>query len=200
MKRIIAYTQRVELIEAYGERRDAADQRISAFIYACGYLPLPLPNHLQVVRLLMDEFQLAGIVLTGGNNLCKYNGDAPERDETECLLLDIALYKNIPVLGFCRGMQIILNYFGNLIVPVVQHVAVQHEIIGKMKQSRVNSYHTMAAIEVKPPLQVLARTKDGVVEAIQHESKRILGIMWHPERNAYFETADIHMVKNLFGA
>ena len=41
----VLYTQRVEIVESYGERRDCADQNIAKFISACGYLPVPLPNN-----------------------------------------------------------------------------------------------------------------------------------------------------------
>lgn len=199
MRPMVVYTQRVDVVEAYGERRDSADQRIGAFLYACGYLPLPLPNAPEIIELLLKRLPIIGIILTGGNNLGKYQGDAPERDQTERLLLEFGLQHKIPVLGFCRGMQIILDYFGNLLVPVKQHVAVQHEIIGRVEQRKVNSYHSMAAKEVKEPLFVIARSNDGVIEAVRHESKQILGIMWHPERNHKFEQTDIRMVRDLFG-
>ena len=43
MKRVL-FTQRVELVEAYKERRDCADQRIAEYINSCGFLPVPIPN------------------------------------------------------------------------------------------------------------------------------------------------------------
>ena len=79
--KIVFYTQRVEFIKSYGERRDCADQNIPRFIEACGYLPVPLPNISNIVRQMLELMNPAGIVLTGGNSLVKYGGDAPERDE-----------------------------------------------------------------------------------------------------------------------
>ena len=46
---IVFFTQRVEVVESYGERRDCADQRISGFISACGFIPVPLPNNCESV-------------------------------------------------------------------------------------------------------------------------------------------------------
>ena len=46
---IIVFTQRVELVSAYQEKRDCADQRIAGFIKASGYLPVPLPNDACIV-------------------------------------------------------------------------------------------------------------------------------------------------------
>jgi putative glutamine amidotransferase len=44
---------------------------------------------------------VGGIVLTGGNDLTAYGGDAPDRDATETALLDFAERRNLPVLGVC---------------------------------------------------------------------------------------------------
>ena len=47
------------------------------------------------------------MVLTGGNDLAALGGDAPERDATENALLDAAESRRLPVIGVCRGMQVI---------------------------------------------------------------------------------------------
>ena len=80
--KVVLYTQRVEVAESYGERRDCADQNIPCFIEACGYLPLPLPNIRNIAERLIEQIRPSGIILTGGNSLVEYGGDAPERDET----------------------------------------------------------------------------------------------------------------------
>ena len=107
----ILYTQRVEIVESYGERRDCADQNIPMFLEECGYLPVPVPNMLKNPGEFAAAIRPAGILLTGGNSLVKYGGNAPERDRTDRVLLEIAERDAIPVYGFCRGMQSILDYF-----------------------------------------------------------------------------------------
>ena len=82
----VLYTQRVEVVKSYGERRDCADQNIARFLDACGFLPLPVPNVKELAEKMILELKPAGIVFTGGNSLTKYGGDAPERDETLLLL------------------------------------------------------------------------------------------------------------------
>ena len=47
MKEIVIYTQRVEIVESYQERRDCADQSIPRFLETCGYIPVPVPNVVQ---------------------------------------------------------------------------------------------------------------------------------------------------------
>lgn len=196
--KIVLYTQRVEIIESYGERRDCADQNIPRFIKACGYLPVPAPNICEVAIQIAEEIKPAGIILTGGNSLVKYGGNAPERDDMEKKLLEYALAREIPVYGFCRGMQVILDYFGCTLQDVKGHVAVNHKIYGDMGEYEVNSFHNQACFEVKWPLEVLAWTQDGVVEAVCSREKRLLGTMWHPERVKPFADTDSKRVQQFF--
>ena len=57
----VLYTQRVEVVKSYGERRDCADQNIARFLSTCGFLPLPVPN----IKELAEK-----MIKTGGN--CVY--------------------------------------------------------------------------------------------------------------------------------
>lgn len=196
----VIYTQRVELVEGYQERRDCADQRIADFIDCCGFLPIPVPNKKELAESIIKKIQPAGIMLTGGNSLQRYGGNAPERDEMDAALLEIAIRNKIPLYGFCRGMQSILSYFGNELVNVDGHVAVQHYIELETERYKVNSYHNQACIELNKygELVVLARTEDGVIEAVRHKTLPILGTMWHPEREYNYSLKDLERINKLF--
>lgn len=196
--KIVFYTQRVDIVESYGERRDCADQNIAGFIRACGYLPISLPNSRRIATEIFLQIESSGIVLTGGNSLVKYGGNAPERDELERELVSLAIRKQIPVYGFCRGMQIILDYFDCELQEVENHVAVRHRLYGILAGEEVNSYHNQACMQVKEPLQKLAWTDDGVVEAVSCEKYHILATMWHPEREKIYKNEDIARVQKLF--
>lgn len=197
--KIVVYTQRVEIIESYHERRDCADQRIAGFISACGYLPVPLPNNAETVAQLVDELAPAGIILTGGNSIAKYGGNAPERDETDHTLIMLALQKKIPLYGFCRGMQSILDFYGNELQNVSGHVAVRHRVSGDENEREVNSYHNQACRILKSDeLQVVMKSEDGIIEKIKHKSLPIIGTMWHPEREIPFCKTDVDIIKKLF--
>lgn len=200
MKKVI-YTQRVEVIESYKERRDCADQRIADFIYACGYLPIPVPNRDELMESFVEVVKPCGIVLTGGNSLVEYGGNAPERDAVDCELIRIAIKDGIPLYGFCRGMQSILHYFGNALVNVQGHVATRHEIIGVSGVREVNSYHNQACIELQEDgeLEIISQCSDGIIEEVKHRTLRIWGTMWHPEREMLFQETDIDKVKTMFG-
>jgi putative glutamine amidotransferase len=151
---------------------------------------------------MVKNIDCGGIIFTGGNTLSGYGGDAPERDETEKVLLDCAIKKGIPVYGLCRGMQFILDYFGYRLEPVEGHVAVRHKVGGALANREVNSYHNYGALisemDSGSVLDVLAVSEDGVVESVKHKEYPILATMWHPERNNPFERDDIKMIKELF--
>ena len=204
MKTII-FTQRVDVIESYNERRDCADQRIGDFIRTCGYLPLPVPNDQRIVEGICAAVNPEGIVLTGGNSLVAYGGNAPERDATDSLLIKTAIDRGMPLYGFCRGMQSILDFFGEKLETVKGHVAVRMMLYGKEDPAlgnfsrEVNSYHNQGCLAVSSPdIEVLAKSADGVIKAIRHAKHRILGTMWHPERDTPYADADIAMFRNFF--
>ena len=199
MKRVI-FTQRVEVVEAYQERRDCADQRISDFIVACGFLPIPVPNKSELAEEIVKSIQPSGIVLTGGNSIVRYGGNAPERDEMDDTLIGIAVKYKIPLYGFCRGMQSLLYYFGNEMENVTGHVATRHITKLGAEKYEVNSYHNQACLKLKNncDLVVTAQAEDGVIEAVEHKKLPIIGTMWHPEREIDFKQFDINKVNKCF--
>lgn len=200
MKNII-YTQRVEFIESYGERRDCADIEIAKLLWECGYMPVPINNIPLRVREYLEEVRPDGILLTGGNDLSEYGGTAPERDETERALIAYGMEYEIPVYGFCRGMQIIADYFGAELTRVKNHVAVRHCLKGNGPWGgrTVNSFHNMAVKGGASALIPEAWTEDGVIEAIRVEGRKIYGTMWHPEREKTFAQEDIGFIRHWFG-
>ena len=198
MKKII-FTQRVHLCEQYNERWDCADQKIAQLLRTCGYMPIPVPNQEKLVEDFSAMVFPSGILLTGGNSLMKYGGNAPERDGTDVACISVAVKHGIPVIGFCRGMQSLLDYFGERLEEVKNHVGVRHQVRGKICRE-VNSYHSLGCLSLDTgAFEVLAQAEDGCIEAVRHKEYPFLGIMWHPEREENFRAEDISMVKELFG-
>jgi len=196
----VAITQRVTVIPECGERRDSLDQAWPRFIAACGLLPLVLPNVIDVALAMCGTADIAGLVLTGGNDLVALGGDAPERDATENALLDAVQSRGLPVLAVCRGMQLIQQRCAVPLQRVAGQVTSRQTIRIEGEPAEVNSYHHFAALESRPPLEVWAVAADGVVKAIRHASLPITGIMWHPERNTPFASADVALFRRVFHA
>ena len=111
MKRILV-TMRTTVVESYNERRDSIDQRWANFLCECGLLPIFAPNNPALLVSLLQTIKPDGVLFTGGDDLVRYSGGAPERDEVETILYQLCITEGIPLLGVCRGMQIIAKYFG----------------------------------------------------------------------------------------
>jgi putative glutamine amidotransferase len=198
--KLVAVTQRVSVIPAYGERRDCLDQAWTKFLAACGLLPLLLPNVTEAALALCQTPGICGLLFTGGNDLASLGGDAPERDAVESALLDLAEWRGLPLMGVCRGMQVIQQRSAIPLRRVEGHVEPRQVIRIDGAAKEVNSYHRFAAFDSLPPLEVWAVADDGVVKAIRHSSKPITGIMWHPERSDPFSAADVALFRRVYGA
>lgn len=210
MKRI-GLTQRVDTVPDYGERRDCLDQRWAGLLLSLGYCPVPLANNVADVPLYIATLGLDGVILTGGNDLCEAEGGtdvAPERDRFEHRLLDLCESRQLPVLGVCRGLQLMNVHFGGRLQAVKGHVNHRHRVgldaraFGGCQMSpQVNSYHGFAIGESgrSPRLRPLARAEDGTVEAAAHVDLPHFGIMWHPEREESLAGHDLWIIRTAFG-
>jgi N5-(cytidine 5'-diphosphoramidyl)-L-glutamine hydrolase len=192
----VAVTQRVVVDLPHATRRDCLDQVWVKFLLRCGLLPIPIPNSVDAALTICEK--VSGIVLTGGNDLTAYGGDAPERDETETALLDLAERRDLPIMGVCRGMQMIQHRFGVRLQQVHGHVAPRQRISIDGKSVEVNSFHNFGAMEVCPPLLTWAVADDGVIKAVRHSDRRMIGVMWHPERLEPFAADDVARFSRFF--
>ena len=196
MKRIYV-SQRVDSVLEYNERRDALDQRWASFLEETAGIPFPMPNNPRTVLSILKTDLPDGLLLTGGSNPVKYGGTAPERDDTDNLLIDHATRFCIPLIGVCRGMQSILLYFGGSLRETENHIATRHMVSGRINRI-VNSYHSLTADVIPSCFEVIARSDDGVVEAMVHSSLSIMAIMWHPEREHVFASEDVELFHNMW--
>jgi putative glutamine amidotransferase len=192
---LVAVSQRV-VDASHGERHDSLDQRWHAFLGACELTPLLLPNDPGSALTLLSSVPLRGLLLTGGNTLEHYGGDAPERDRTEIEALAWVRRAGLPALGVCRGMQLILHQCGARMQRVPGHAGTEHVVTGARV---VNSFHDFAAVGMAGLLTVLSRAEDGVIEEVRHPNEPIHGVMWHPERATPFAGEDVSLVRRLFG-
>ncbi len=197
--RRIGITMRV-LRTPHGERHDALAQGWGKFLAAAlpGIPWMPLPNLQQDTLAAVDAFALNGLLFTGGDDW-----DAvPERDATERLLLELARRRRLPVLGVCRGAQILnLLHGGHLTrLSAENHVAVHHGIRWQQRELEVNSYHNWGITpeNLSPRMLPLATAPDETIEAFRHGTLPWFGILWHPEREPEPMAHDLALVRELF--
>jgi len=200
----IAISQSIEVHVSRNERRDYIDQSLISFVASLGYLPIAIPNNLSSLAVpkmeksnLLNEWlnsiSVDGFVLSGGNDI----GSCPDRDETEAFLLKYAENKKLPVLGICRGMQMMAVTSGALLETITGHVATFHSISGEWNE-HVNSFHRLAIMQTPKEYKVLAQSEDLSIEAMRHKTNRWEAWMWHPERTKPFSDTDKQRFKRLF--
>ncbi|MBI4548354.1 MAG: gamma-glutamyl-gamma-aminobutyrate hydrolase family protein [Ignavibacteriae bacterium] len=164
-----------------------------------------------------------GLVLTGGHDIdpLLYGGEVShpkitdvdrKRDDFERKIINKALEADIPILGICRGLQIVNVHFGGTIIPDIEEAGFhshqsqsntecRHDIIidresalariSGLVAGNVNSSHHQAVQKPGNGLKVVARSNDGIIEATEFEEQEdkpfFLFIQWHPERMRDFE-------------
>ncbi len=134
------------------------------------------------------------IILPGGNNVFSKDKISKTRLKIEFNLIKYAIRNNIPILGICRGMQVINLFFKGRQNKVNGHMRTKHKIFFKKKIFNkktliVNSYHNfgISSKKISKKLQIIAVDKDDNVEILKHKKNNIYGFMWHPERNKTYK-------------
>lgn len=154
-----------------------------------------------------DSAGCGGLLLPGGGDLDPWRyGQAdtacrdvdPARDQAELALLERFVSAGMPVLGICRGMQVINVFFGGTLAQDVPGHG-QAGGIDRLHRLRsapsplrdltgqapvVNSAHHQAADRLGAGLTAVQWTPDGVAEALLHRSLPVWGVQYHPERLA----------------
>lgn len=144
------------------------------------------------------------IILPGGNNLNGKSALSKIRLNVEKKILSFGIKKNIPILGICRGMQLINQYFGGKIKKIDKHMRTNHQIIFEKKFFKnnifkVNSFHNFCIPEkfIAKDFLIYAKDKTQNIEMFKHKKKKIYGVMWHPEREKNFKNLNFLIKKIL---
>ena len=185
-------------------------------VLEAGGTPVVIPSYDNEQALVSLLDTLDGIVLSGGADIDpEYLREEPldcvsvnpRRDAQELLLVHLAVDRQIPVLGICRGIQVLTAALGGKLYqdiktqhdrPCIEHSQTiarglpSHEVrlekdsmlyglFGK-ETLAVNSFHHQAVKEVPEGFRVTAMAPDGIIEGMESTAFRpILGVQWHPE-------------------
>ncbi len=202
----IAITQRIDISPTYYEVRSGLDIQWAKFFESSNILPIILPYKYSF-ETYFNTLDIEGIIFSGGNDFYHQTQSkiSKIRDDYEYELLEFAISNKIPIIGICRGMQMIGKYFGVKLNSIQNHVATKHAIKFNENascyslinsQSKVNSYHNSTLAHLPKGFVEVAVSNDNCIEAIENPERRIYAQMWHPERNTIPEKQDINLIKH----
>lgn len=169
---------------------------------------VPVPNLGHGVIKFLETLPFSGFIFSGGDDW----GIFPERDLTESQIYKYAEVENLPIVGICRGAQVLNLLNGGRLSPGFGniHAGMRHTVNIDAKageklafplELEVNSYHNLAiaAHDLAPGFYAWAQTQDGSVEAYEDTDGRLCGVMWHPERERPFSDFDTVLLKHYLG-
>ena len=202
----------------FGEKGCELAEGYYESVIRAGGTPVVLPptTNSDVLRTTLDRVD--AVLFSGGGDInplqlgeepiAALGHICPQRDEAELLLARMAFNRQLPMLGICRGLQVMVaaldgklhqdidsalgstgrvKHSQNLERSYASHTvdidkdSLLHHLFG-CDTLAVNSFHHQAVAEAGPHLRVTARAKDGVVEAVESsEHKPMIGVQWHPE-------------------
>ena len=174
-----------------------------------------------VDALILSGGQDVNPLIYGEEPKQKLGGILPERDKFDLWLLREAYKRNKPVLGICRGIQLINAAFGGTInqdlsydkncyikhlqetspstgahVVEIMEGSIIHSILGS--KITVNSFHHQSLKQVADGFKVAAVAKDGTIEAIEMNGENfVVGIQWHPEMMSSSSEKMLNIFKEL---
>ena len=219
MNRLVVVTSFNRMVQTLGVDMPNATvhDRFGEFAQQAGAVPVFADHHADPVALAE---RVDGVVVNGGGDVGPERYGAvrreetrdvePERDEFEIALVRAAAGRGIPVLGVCRGVQLVNVALGGTLaqdVPDHMHRAawsgVAHDVrlepgsrlhgLYQRERMQVNSLHHQGIDRLAPGLRISAHAPDATVEAIEDRDRPILGVQWHPEFLAR-PAGDVHAV------
>jgi putative glutamine amidotransferase len=147
-----------------------------------------IPNNTYLSEKILKKINL--LILAGGNDIISKKKDSLFRNKIEKNLINKAVKKKIPILGICRGAQLLNMRFGGKIKKVKNQMRTRHNVyiikneFIKKNILNVNSFHNYGIKKnnLSKKFIALAIDKEKNIEMFMSKKHKIIGVMWHPER------------------
>ncbi len=147
-----------------------------------------IPNNTYLSEKILKKINL--LILAGGNDIISKRKDSLIRNKIEKNLINKAIKKKIPILGICRGAQLLNIKYGGKIKRINNQMRTRHNIyliknkVIKRSILNVNSFHNFGIKrnDLSKRFTPLAFDKENNIEMFMSKKEKIIGVMWHPER------------------
>ena len=156
-------------------------------------------NIIQIVK------KADGLILLGGGDIYKYKKTKENkiRDKIEKKLFKLFYETNKPILAICRGFQLIMDIYKIKLVKMNGHVRQNHNLkinnskFISQKKIKVNSFHEYCVQKIPENFKIISKALDNTIEISEHKNKKILCLMFHPERKMGSKKAIMKSIKKL---
>lgn len=136
----------------------------------------------------LDLSLFNGLLLPGGGDInpqeynCSFSVDYDsDIDTSERILYEKFIDQKKPIIGICRGLQVINVFQGGSLKNIDEHMDTKHPIKYNGSNHLVNSYHHQAIDRLGKNIEVLAYSSDNITEVITSEKLKMLAFQFHPE-------------------
>ena len=200
----LVLSSRIKL-DKYNKINFLIDEDLSNFINQldANILPISLKKN-KINYKNLDNAK--GLILSGGGDIYQYKKSKENkiRDNYEKDLFNYFSKKGKPILLICRGFQLLAKLNKIKLIKIKNHVRKFHFL--KLNKSKyiqcstlnVNSYHQYILEKLPNNYLNIAQTKDGSIEIAEHRNKKILCLMFHPERSMVSKKIILKYLKKFF--
>ena len=190
----------------YKELRDCVDQRLISWVVCLGYVPVLVPNifgqkkNFKYLKKFLFEIKPHGLIISGGEDF----GVNKKRDILEKNLINFFFKKKKPILGICRGFQLISKLFGSKIIKAKENVRKKYKITIKEKiPQNINAkcYFNYTINKIPKGFELIGENKINMkITPWMIKSNKQICECWmvHPEREKIFNKILLKRAKNLF--
>lgn len=199
---------------AFSYPADTINAGYASAVIKAGALPFLVPSTLDDDVIENTVRRVDALLIPGGKDICPclygeentYSEDTNLKADTfQLKMIEAAIKEGKPILGICRGLQLLNVYFGGTLYQdinkennnalnhadlgrpevyvhtvIIKEGSLLHSAMGK-REIKVNSLHHQGIKKLGSSLSITAQSPDGLIEAIEDRKRKIIAVQWHPE-------------------